>query len=87
MTSRRGLRRQPAALLARVERGGGGFRGALPELAADHWQTAPLPELPAEEPPLEDVPAMLAGIVAQAADLVPLCQDSQRFGELPSEDE
>ena len=31
----RGLRRQPAALLAGVERGGRGLRGALPQLAAD----------------------------------------------------
>ncbi len=52
-----------------------------------HWQTAPLPELPAEEPPLGDVPDALAGLVAQAADLVPLVQDSEAFGERPSEDE
>ena len=52
-----------------------------------HWQTALLPELPAEEPPLDEVPAVLAGLVAQAADLVPLLQDQQAFGELPSEDE
>jgi len=52
-----------------------------------HWQTAPLLELPAEEPPLDDVPHALHGIVAQAADLVPLLQDQQAFGELPSEDE
>jgi hypothetical protein len=30
---------------------------------------------------------VLAGLVAQAADLLPLMQDSQRFGDLPSEDE
>ena len=52
-----------------------------------HWQTTPLPELPAEERPLDEVPSVLAGLVAQAADLVPLVQDSQAFGELPSEDE
>jgi hypothetical protein len=52
-----------------------------------HWQTAPLPELPAEEPPLDEVPGVLVGLVAQAADLVPLVQDPQAFGELPSEDE
>jgi hypothetical protein len=52
-----------------------------------HWQTAPLPELPAEEPALDEVPDMLRGVVAQAADLVPLFQDSQTFGEPPSEDE
>ena len=52
-----------------------------------HWQTASLPELPTEEPALEDVPNALQGIVAQAADLVPLLQDGQAFGEHPSEDE
>ena len=52
-----------------------------------HWQTAPLPALPAEEPPLDRVPDALQGIVAQAADLVPLLQDDQAFGEHPSEDE
>jgi hypothetical protein len=52
-----------------------------------YWQTAPLPELPAEEPPLDDVPDVLQGIIAQAADLVPLFQDDQSFGEPPSEDE
>jgi hypothetical protein len=52
-----------------------------------HWQTAPLPGLPAEEPPLEEVPRALQGIVAQAADLVPLLQDRRAFGEPPSEDE
>ncbi len=51
------------------------------------WQTAPLPELPAEEPPLEQVPSALQSIVAQAADLVPLLQDRPTFGEHPSEDE
>lgn len=52
-----------------------------------HWQTASLPELPTEEPPLDELPDGLRGIVAQAADLVPLFQDSQSFGEPPSEDE
>ena len=52
-----------------------------------HWQSASLPELPVEEPPLDDVPNALHGIIAQAADLVPLLQDAQAFGELPSEDE
>ena len=52
-----------------------------------HWQTAPLPGLPAEEPPLAQVPGALEGIVARAADLVPLLQDGQAFGEHPSEDE
>jgi hypothetical protein len=52
-----------------------------------HWQFVALPALPAEEPPLARVPDVLAGLVAQAADLLPLMQDSQRFGDLPSEDE
>jgi hypothetical protein len=52
-----------------------------------HWQTAPFPELPAEEPALNQVPDTLQGIVAQATDLVPMLQYRQAFGELPSEDE
>jgi len=41
-----------------------------------------LPELPVEEPPLDEVPDMLRGIVAQAADLVPLFQNAQVFANL-----
>jgi hypothetical protein len=52
-----------------------------------YWQTAPLPELPAEESALDHVPDALRGIVAQAADLVPLFQHVQSFGDPPSEDE
>jgi len=52
-----------------------------------HWQSAPLPALPLEAPPLAAVPDAIAGLVAQAADLLPLMQDGERFGELPSEDE
>jgi hypothetical protein len=52
-----------------------------------HWHTAPLPELPEEEPPLEQVPAALRSIVAQTADLVPLLRDPLTFGDSPSEDE
>lgn len=51
------------------------------------WQTASLPGLPAEEPALSKIPDNLQGIVAQAADLVPLLQDRQAFGEAASEDE
>jgi hypothetical protein len=51
------------------------------------WQTGPLPRLPDEEPSLEQVPQALQGIVAQAADLVPLLQDRAAFGEVASEDE
>ena len=52
-----------------------------------HWQTASLPQLPIEEPPLDQVSGSLREILAQAADLVPLLQDRQAFGEHPSEDE
>lgn len=52
-----------------------------------HWQTAPLPKLPEEEPSLHEVPAALQAMVAQAGDLAPLLQDRQGFGDLPSEDE
>jgi hypothetical protein len=52
-----------------------------------YWQSAALPNLPAEDPPLVRTPEALEGLIAQAADLLPLMQDSQRFGELPSEDE
>lgn len=52
-----------------------------------HWQTAPLPDLPAEEPLLDQVPVALQGIVAHAADLVPLLQNDKSFGERPSEGE
>ncbi|ACA59053.1 hypothetical protein [Candidatus Desulforudis audaxviator] len=51
------------------------------------WQTAPLPDLPQEEPPLSDVPTVISEVVAQAQDLVPLYWDSGRFGDLPTEDE
>jgi hypothetical protein len=40
-----------------------------------YWQTTPLPELPAEEPALQEVPESLRGMVALASDLVPLLQD------------
>jgi hypothetical protein len=52
-----------------------------------HWQERSLPDLPAEQAPLDELPTALHGIVAQTADLVPLLQDRQRFGEQPSEDE
>ena len=63
------------------------FAGRFLNSPPTHWQTAPLPELPVEEPPLDEVPNVLQGLVAEAADLVPLLQDRQAFGELPSEDE
>ena len=63
------------------------FTRRLPNSPPIYWQTAPLPELPGEEPSLTEVPEVLRGIVAQAADLVPLFQHAQSFGEPPSEDE
>ncbi len=63
------------------------FAGRFLRSPPNRWQAAPLPELPAEEPPLDVVPGVLAGLVAQAADLVPLVQNPQAFGGLPSEDE
>jgi hypothetical protein len=63
------------------------FAGRFLNSPPTHWQMATLPELLVEEPPLDEVPAFLAGLVAQAADLVPLVQDREAFGELPSEDE
>jgi len=52
-----------------------------------HWQEAPLPELPEEEPALDRIPATLEGIVAQAQDLAGLYWDRQNFGDHPTEDE
>jgi hypothetical protein len=51
------------------------------------WQNATLPELPSEEPALDEVPENIRGIVAEAADLAPLFQNRQSFGDSPSEDE
>ena len=51
------------------------------------WQTAPLPNLPEEQPEITQVPGPMADIVAQVADLVPLYQDTSRFGNVPTEDE
>ena len=52
-----------------------------------HWQGAPLPELPPEEPDLEELPAFVEGLVAKANDLVGLYWNRQNFGDLPTEDE
>jgi hypothetical protein len=52
-----------------------------------HWQTAPLPALPVEEPPLDDAPTFLQEIVAQVQDLADLYWDRTAFGEHPTEDE
>jgi len=52
-----------------------------------YWQAAPLPELPMEEPALEDLPSHVQGIIAEVQDLAPLLWDRQAFGEHPTEDE
>jgi len=52
-----------------------------------YWKEAPLPELPAEEPTLTDVPAALQSIIAQVQDLAPLFWDRRHFGDHPTEDE
>jgi hypothetical protein len=53
----------------------------------DQWKTAPLPMLPTEQEPLENIPANLQDLIAQVLDLVNLYQDEDRFGDLPAEDE
>jgi hypothetical protein len=55
--------------------------------APTYWQEAALPQLPSEEPALDTVPEALTGLVAQAADLLPLMQAPEDFGAGPSEDE
>lgn len=52
-----------------------------------NWQNAPLPELPADEPSLPEIPEALQGLVGQAHDLSFLYWDRQGFGGYPSEDE
>jgi len=52
-----------------------------------HWQAAGLPNLPEEEPPLDDVPDQLRGVLAVVHDLADLMWDRERFGEHPREDE
>src|SRR3990172_11054827 len=52
-----------------------------------YWQASPLPELPAEEPFLEEVPSNIQQIVARAHDLVPLYWDRRALGTHPVEDE
>ena len=52
-----------------------------------HWQDAALPELPPEEPDIEELPPFLEGLVAKANDLVGLYWNRQDFGDLPTEDE
>ena len=52
-----------------------------------YWQTAPLPSFPPKSRRSTMCPPRCREIVAQAADLVPLFQHVQSFGEPPSEDE
>jgi len=52
-----------------------------------HWQEAPLPAVPEEEPDLDRVPLALEEIVAKAQDLARLFWDRQSFGDHPTEDE
>lgn len=52
-----------------------------------HWQSAPLPGLPPEEPSIDGIPSSLQSVVAQAQDLAPLFWDQDRFGDHPTEDE
>jgi hypothetical protein len=51
------------------------------------WQCARLPDLPPDEPLLEEVPQALRGIVAQAQDLSRLFLDRENLGDYPTEDE
>ena len=51
------------------------------------WRRAPLPPLPAEEPPVLDPPAALAELTGQALDLAMLYAEPQHFGEAPAEHE
>jgi hypothetical protein len=53
----------------------------------NQWKTVPLPMLPAEQEPLENIPANLQDLVAQVLDLANLYQDENHFGDLPAEDE
>ena len=52
-----------------------------------HWQSAPLPNLPEEEPFLENPPSFLHDLIAQVHDLAGLYWEKDRFGSLPTEDE
>ena len=52
-----------------------------------HWQDGALPSLSDEEPPLQDVPERLRGVVGEAQDLHRIVWDREAFGAHPSEDE
>lgn len=51
------------------------------------WQMEPLPDLPQNEPELDEIPVDIQNIVSQAYDLTPLFLDKTNFGDLPTEDE
>jgi len=53
------------------------------------WQTAPLPPLPAQQPPLQDneIPESIRDLVLQARDLDSLMWDTRQFPVRPSEAE
>lgn len=51
------------------------------------WQTAPLPDLPDEEPALTEMPDQIAALVGLAQDLHGLYWSTEYFGERPREDE
>lgn len=63
------------------------FAGRFVNSPPTTWQTAPLPPLPAETPPLDQIPESLQEIVAEASDLVPLMLSREAFGAPPAEDE
>lgn len=52
-----------------------------------HWQSAPLPALPAVDPPLEEIPEPLRDVVGLARDLLGLYGDEERLGDAPNENE
>lgn len=51
------------------------------------WKQTLLPELPAGEQELQEIPRYLQAIVGELHDIYPMLMDSERFGELPTEDE
>ena len=51
------------------------------------WQTAALPSLPADEPPLHDIPERLRDIVGRVQDRAAYVGDGSAFGDPPAEDE
>ena len=52
-----------------------------------HWQTAPLPKLPDDEPMMTAMPEDISDQVGLVSDLVPLYRDGDTFGQAPLENE